>query len=452
MLRHDLRLAWQSIRNTPYIAALAVLVIAVGIATSVVAMTLYHAKAGNPIWWKNGILYRVMLDSRPLGHNMEEGRHGDLPPLMMIYRDAAAIYQSRIPTRSLMTLVSTGSIAAPRLGSHPLFNSIRFTTWAFFSMFDVPFLYGHGWSDADDAGPAQVAVISRYLNDRLFGGENSVGRTVSFGGRPFRVIGVIDTWLPLPRFYDVGASFAPPDALFIPFHWAETLPDLQFNGYCQRTQLMLTRFKDLIPSECISTALWVELDTERQHRDFRQYLDNYARAQIEAGRFVRPVNNRLANVSAWLKMNDVVDNQSRFQLLLALIFLGICVLNVLGLLLAKFVGAAPLSGLRRALGATRGDIVRQHLTEVLVLGGLGGVLGIGLAELGLQLVRGFFYLRPSDVEANPEYAAIAQSLSHMDGGMVLFAVALSLIAGILAGIYPVWRIGRMPPASFLKAQ
>lgn len=452
MLRHDLRVARQSINNNPYISALVVLVIAIGIATSVVAITLYHAKAGNPIWWKNDVLYRVMLDSRPLGHDMETGRHGDLPPLVMIYRDAAAIYQSKIPTRSLMMLVSTGPIAAARAGSHPLDKSVRFTTWEFFSMFDVPFLYGHGWSGADDAGPAQVAVISRYLNDRLFGGENSVGRTVSFGGRQFRIIGVIDTWLPLPKFYDVGASFTPPNALFIPFHWAESLPDLNFNGYCQRTQVMLTSFKDLMPSECISTALWVELDTERQGRDFRQYLDNYAGAQIKAGRFVRPVNNRLANVSSWLEMNDVVDNQSRFQVVLALIFLGICVLNVLGLLLAKFVSTAPLSGLRRALGATRGDIMRQHLTEVLLLGGLGGVLGIGLAELGLRLVRSFFYSRPSQVEANPEYATIAQSLSHMDARMILLAVALSLLAGILAGIYPVWRIGRMPPASFLKAQ
>jgi putative ABC transport system permease protein len=320
-------------------------------------------------------------------------------------------------------------------------------------MFDVPFLYGQGWSKADDAGPAQVAVISRYLNDRLFAGENSVGRSVTFSGQQFRVIGVLDGWLPLPRFYDPGGdNFFPSDSLFIPFHWAEAMPDLEFNGYCQQTDIMLTSFKALMPSECISTGLWVELDTARQRQEFWRLLDNYGRAQKEAGRFVRPVNNRLANVSDWLKMNDVIDNQSRFQVVFALIFLGICVLNTLGLLLAKFMSVAPLSGLRRALGATRGDIMRQHLIEVVVLGGLGGVLGIGVAALGLRLIRVFFYMQPSQLQSNPDYATIAQSLSHMDAKMVLAAIGLSLLAGILAGVYPVWRVGRMPPATFLKVQ
>jgi putative ABC transport system permease protein len=452
MLGHDLRLALQSIQRNPFVAALVVAVIAIGIGTSVVAITLYHSKAGNPIWWKNDVLYRVMLDSRPLGHDFELGRHGDLPPLVMIYRDAAAVYQSNIPTRSVMLLVTYGPISTSRAGSHPLDRSVRFTTREFFPMFDVPFLYGQGWSKEDDAGAAQVAVISRYLNDRLFAGENSVGRSISFSGQQFRVIGVMDNWLPLPRFYDASPAFFPSDALFIPFHWAESLPALEFNGYCQQTQISLTSFKDLAPSECISTGLWVELDTLRQRKEFWQFLDNYGRAQREAGRFVRPANNRLANVSDWLAMNDVVDNQSRFQVALALIFLGICILNTLGLMLAKFMSVAPLSGLRRALGATRGDIVRQHLMEVLLLGALGGALGIGIAALGLRLIRTFFYAQPSQLESNPEYATIARSLAHMDVKMILVAIGLSLLAGVLAGIYPVWRIGRMAPATFLKIQ
>ena len=65
MFWHDLRIAVRSIRQNPFIAALIVAVIAVGISTSVVAITLYHTRAGNPIWWKNDVLYRVMLDSRP---------------------------------------------------------------------------------------------------------------------------------------------------------------------------------------------------------------------------------------------------------------------------------------------------------------------------------------------------------------------------------------------------
>lgn len=80
-----------SIRQNPFIAALIVAVFAVGIGTSVVAITLYHAKAGNPIWWKNDVLYRVMLDSRPVPHDVEAGRHPEYPPFTLIYRDAVAL-------------------------------------------------------------------------------------------------------------------------------------------------------------------------------------------------------------------------------------------------------------------------------------------------------------------------------------------------------------------------
>jgi len=452
MLWHDLRLALLSVRRNPFISALIVAVIAIGIGTSVVAITLYHAKAGNPIWWKNDVLYRVMLDSRPLGHDMEASRHPEYPPFVMIYRDAAAIYQSTIPTRSVMSFASYGLVDSLSPESRPLDRPGRLTTREFFSMFDIPFLYGHGWSKSDDDGPSQVVVISSYLNDRLFDGGNSVGRTLSFSGQQFKVIGVIDRWLPIPRFYDVGRDFMPPDDLFIPFRWAESLSDLEFPGFCQRTKTSVTKFKDLASSECLSTGLWVELTTNAQFREYREFLDNYSRAQVQAGRFVRPVNNRLANVSTWLEMNDVVGSESKFQVILALMFLGICVLNTLGLLLAKFMDAAPLAGLRRALGATRGDVMRQHLMEVVILGAIGGSIGIGLAAVGLPLIRAFFFWQATMSDDNPDYARVAQSLSHMDGHMILTAVSLSLFAGFLAGIYPAWRIGRMPPATFLKIQ
>lgn len=450
MFRHDLRLALLSLRRNPFISALIVAVIAIGISTSVVAITLYHAKAGNPIWWKNDVLYRVMLDSRPLGRDTE--RHPEYPPLVMIYRDAAAIYQSTIPTRSVMTFASYGLVDSLRPGSRPLARPARLTTREFFSMFDVPFLYGHGWSKSDDEGPSQVVVISSYLNDKLFGGGNNVGRTLSFSGQQFKVIGVIDRWLPIPRFYDVGRGFAPPDDLFIPFRWAESLSELEFPGYCQRSKTSVTKFRDLAPSECLSTGLWVELTSNAQYREYREFLANYSRVQLQAGRFVRPVNNRLANVSTWLEMNDVVGNESRFQVILALIFLGICVLNTLGLLLGKFMSAAPLAGLRRALGAKREDVIRQHLVEVVILAAIGGAMGIGVAAVGLRLIRTFFFWQTTMPNDNPDYARVAQSLSHMDGQMILAAVGLSLLAGLLAGIYPAWRIGRMPPANFLKIQ
>jgi putative ABC transport system permease protein len=452
MLWHDIRLALLSIRRSPFISAVVVAVIAIGIGTSVVAITLYHAKAGNPIWWKNDVLFRPLLDSRPRGQDMEVGRGGRDPPYVMIYRDALALYQSKIPDRSVMMLVSVGSVGPVSAGGRPVQRTVRLTTREFFPMFDVPFLYGHEWSKSDDESPSQVVVITRYLSERLYGAGNSVGRSLNFNGQQFTVIGVIDHWLPVPRFYDVGNDFGPANDLFVPFKWAGSLPDLQFPGYCQQTRIEVRTFKEIASGDCIAIALWTELASRRQHEEYWRFMDNYARAQIQAGRFVRPVNNRLANVSTWLEMNDVVGNESRLLVILALVFLGICVLNTLGLLLAKFLSSAPITGLRRALGATRADVMRQHLLEVIILGVAGGVIGVGLAAIGLRLIRVFLFWQSAMKNDDPDFGRVAQSLSHMDWKIILLAVGLSFVAGILSGIYPAWRVGRLAPATFLKVQ
>jgi putative ABC transport system permease protein len=453
MLWHDLRIALLSIRQNPLIAALIVAVIAVGIGTSVVAITLYHAKAGNPIWWKNDVLFRVLIDSRPAVDETDKDQwHPEYPPFSLIYRDALAIYQSKIPERSVMMSWSNGLVDSMRPGSPPIHRRVRVTTREFFPMFDVPFLHGHGWTQAEDEGPAQVVVISSFLNDRLFGGGNNVGRSLTLSGQHFTVIGILAKWLPLPRFYDQARDFGPADDLFIPFRWLESVAGLSIGGFCYQTKTALDTFKALAPSECNSTGVWAELATKRQYREYAEFLDNYSRAQQQAGRFARPPNNRLASVSTWLEMNEVVGNQNKIQVVLALTFLGICVLNTLGLLLAKFMNAAPLSGIRRALGATRADVVRQHLMEVALLGVFAGLVGIGIAALGLRLIRMFVLMRSAQFHDNPDFTTIAQSLSHMDGQMIFTAVALSLLAGVLAGLYPAWRIGRLAPATFLKIQ
>ena len=100
------------------------------------------------------------------------------------------------------------------------------------------------------------------------------------------------------------------------------------------------------------------------------------------------------------------------------------------------------SFLRRALGASRRDIFQQHLVEVIVLGLAGGLLGLLLSVAGLWGLRSMF---ASDFD---QY----DSLTHMDPTMMTAAVALSLFAGLAAGIYPAWRIGRIQPAIYLKTQ
>ena len=139
-----------------------------------------------------------------------------------------------------------------------------------------------------------------------------------------------------------------------------------------------------------------------------------------------------------------MQKDNRVLIGIALMFLGVCLVNVVGLLLAKFLNAAPLTGLRRALGASRRDIVRQHMTEVLLLGLAGGVLGLVLAIGGLAGMRSLY-----DSDYN---GSAYERLTAIDPVVVLITLALALVAGAIAGLYPSWRIGRTAPAVYLKTQ
>ena len=112
------------------------------------------------------------------------------------------------------------------------------------------------------------------------------------------------------------------------------------------------------------------------------------REQKTLGRFERPLNNHLtASGRVAARSTKSCSDDNRVLVGLSFMFLAVCLLNMIGLLLAKFLGAAPLVGLRRALGASKATIFRQHLVEVGVIGLGGGLLGIALAALGLLGVR-----------------------------------------------------------------
>jgi len=453
MLLHDLHLALRSMLRTPSLTALTAGAIACGIAAAMVTLTLYHARAGHPIWWKENQLFAVTLDNRGTDHQGEQlARHPEYPPFLITYRDAQALYRSDIPTRSVMMFRSTRVVQPERAGLKPFNATVRVTTADFFSMFDVPFLYGTGWARSADTGPDPVVVLGRHFNDKLFGGANSVGKLVSLSGKQYRVIGVIDNWMPQPKFYDLSVgSFDIPEDLYMPFGWLTALElPIAGNVNCVSPEVKVGSFNDLLNQDCNWLQYWVEMPRAQQQQRFQAFVDNYVRDQKGYGRFPRTLNNRIVNVPTWLAMNDVIGDDSRVQVGLGALFLIVCILNTLGLMLAKFLSAAPVTGLRRALGASRRDIVRQHLTEVIVVGVVGGICGVLLSYLGLAAIRTLTYIPALD--DNPAHLAIAQSLSHMDVTMLLLAAGISVLTGVLAGIYPAWRIGRLAPAVFLKAQ
>ena len=126
-------------------------------------------------------------------------------------------------------------------------------------------------------------------------------------------------------------------------------------------------------------------------------------------------------------------------LIIGTLFLIVCSVNLIGLLLGKFLARGPEVGVRRALGASKSSIFIQHLVECELIGVMGGLVGLGLSVLTLEGINSLFTAR-----ADFQFA--------LDLNMVGAGVLLSLVSGMIAGLYPAWRICRIEPAAHLKTQ
>jgi len=445
MFGYYLELAFRNLRRNPGLTALMIGAVALGIAVCVMTLTLYRAMSGNPIWWKNDVLYAVTMDFWDPQQANDEDKPW-LPPPQFTYRDAMALYQSDIPKHKVLMHKAIGILSVDGQQVKPERALTRVTTKDFFAIFDVPFQYGGTWSDAADTGPEPVMVISRRFNEKLFGGANSVGKRVRWNDNEFRIVGVRDNWMPLPSFYDVNnGSLEEPEDVYIPFGWNAALELYSAGNTNGWKPEDIKTYQDLLTSEVVWIQMWVELPDVASRDRFQAFIDNYGNEQKQAGRYPRPQNNRLTRPDQWLVDNGVVGNDDRVLVGLAFAFLAVCLLNTVGLLLAKFLNNAPVTGVRRALGASRKQIFFQHLVEVGVISSIGALLGLALGGLLLVGLRALYTVDASD-------AGGTQALAHVDVTSVVTALALAFFATIAAGLYPAWRIGRIPPASYLKAQ
>jgi putative ABC transport system permease protein len=189
---------------------------------------------------------------------------------------------------------------------------------------------------------------------------------------------------------------------------------------------------------CVWIQYWAQLDTPAKADAYRRYLVNYSDQQRSSGRFERPTNVRLRNVMDWLDYNKVVPGDVRLQVWLAFGFLLVCLLNTVGLLLAKFLRRSGEVGVRRALGASRREIFMQCLVEAGTVGVAGGIVGLALAWLGLWAVR--------------QQPASYADLAHLDPLMLLTTFVLAVGASLLAGVIPAWQAMQVTPAMQLKSQ
>ena len=439
MFLYHVRIAFKSLRRSLGLTAVIVGGIALGIGVASLFSTIRHSMAKDPIPRKSGALHYVRLDNwdpaRP--HPNPDG----IPP-QLAYRDAMELMKSDVPARQTAMFKANLYVFPDAKVGRPKRTLVRLCFADFFPMFDVPFKYGSGWDRNADAGPEPVVVLGEETNDLLFGGSNSVGKSVRIEDREFRVVGVLDTWRPSIKFYDITQNaIQPPEQVFMPFNFVRPM-QIRTAGNSDGWKSSPGRgFEGLLASDQNWVQMWAELRDEAARQRYVDFLKAYVTEQKKAGRFPRPLRVEVTPLMAWMESQQVTPPQVTATWVVSLLFLAVCALNLMGLLLAKFLARAPEIGVRRALGASRKDVFVQHVVEAELVGLMGGVLGVLLALAAL-----------AGVNVWAKTMLTRGDLFQFDAPMVFMAAGLSLAAGLIAGLYPAWRVCRIPPAMHLKLQ
>ena len=284
----------------------------------------------------------------------------------------------------------------------------------YFRLFGAPVMLGRTFTHQEDLpNGGKVVVISYGLWQRKFGGNrNIVGSALSLGNEPYTIVGVL------------GQSFvADPEAdIWLPF---QIDPNSTNQGHFF---LGAARLKPGVTLAQANAQLNVAADQFR-----RQYPDGDAMGPKD-GFAVEPLRDSI--------VSDV--RSSLFILLgaVSLVLLIACA-NVASLLLVRASGRKREFAIRVSMGATRGRIISQLLTESVLLAFTGGVLGLILGYLG---VRGLLALSPGDIPRIGENGASV----GIDWRVLAFTVGVSLVTGVLFGLFPAIGASRPDLNSTLK--
>jgi putative ABC transport system permease protein len=390
-LLQDLRFALRGLRNRPGFALVAILTLALGIGSTTAVFS---------------VVDRILFRSLPYPHDDRLVSFGDKAPFeaneFVLGPDYVDWKKAQTPFESVTSFVPGGA-DCDLTEQNPVRLKCALVESTFLPTFGIQPLLGRNFtSDEDCPNAARVALISYGLWRSRFASDRSLpGRAISLDGRPTLVVGVLPEQFEMPN---LGH-----DDILVP----AALDGSTDRGPNAR-QVILRVFARLKPGVSIKQAAGA------MEPLFQQSL-NYVPPQFrhEVSFRVRSLRDRQiqdTRVASWVLLGAVLA-----------VLLVACT-NVANLLLARATSRMRELAVRTALGATRGRLARQSLTESLLLGVLGGLAGCWIAQLLLRL---FVSIAPEGIP-RLEQATI-------DVRVLLFALGVSLLSGILFGLAPALR-------------
>ena len=379
----DVRIAARSLRRTPVFTAVAVLTLALGVGANSAVFSVVRGALLRPLPFHDP--GRLLLLSYQQRIGATWGVPGLLDRHFDIVRQGASSFEAMATfTMRQATLTRAGDPA--RLG-------VVGVSPDFFTVLGVPPALGRLFDSTEIAGAgAPVAVLSDALWRRRFAGDSAVlGRTATIDGTPFAIVGVMPA-----RF-----SFPPDAQLWVP-------ADMRINPHLVNMRPVMGRLR---PGVTVAQA---SAEFEALSRQFSLIPDEH---REEMAARIYPLNTFLVGAS----------QRSLFMLTGAVAFvLLIACANVANLLLMRGVARRNDVAIRTALGAGRGRLVRQVLTESTVLFLLGAAAGVPVALAGM---RGLLALAPAGMIPRTEDI-------RMDAGVLLFTFGVALVTGLVFGLAP----------------
>lgn len=430
----DFRFAMRMLRKNPGFTAVAVLTLALGIGLNTIVFTAFDAVALRPLPVRDGATL-VRLERWFASGRLGDSQYGYSWQEFLRLRDNAHSFAELIAVSFPVGAgVLTPENAASR--SAPQAAALQFVTVNYFSHLGVNPELGRGFSAGEDSASSAVAVVSYpFWQRQLHGDAQVIGKTITINNTPMTIVGVT------PRSF-IGTANPPS----VPDVWlpAAVLPQL-IPGRDWLHDPRGGLFQVMGHLNPAATRLSAEAEVSQLVREFdKEYpLPEQNLTNVAATGTAVTTHVTLQTATLFGNTEDI-----RFKLLVALLMtivgmvLIIACANLANMLLARATGRQREIGVRLAVGASRSRVLRQLLTESVVLAVLGGVAGLLLSVWAGRLL----WSAAAPFLGNTLYAVPTTP----DVRVFIYALGMSVITGVLFGVSPALQSARTDISSPLK--